>query len=363
MTDNVIVTHTKHDNIADKTQADVDRWIAEGNLPAGTLLADLVLPSDWNANHTIAGMTQLLSSIRDYVIVDMGGADYTMTDAEAVSFLKIIANEGVGSTLTWPSSSDAYYSIDQAISTQYTTHPITIACQSGGETAVLPAGLKGSCSLGVIPGLVIYSKTQQESAYMRQGTNGVNVQSADYTATADDSGKLIVFDDTVLHYLTISPASITDYGTNAVIYLTCENTEKCAVFPDTGVTISGNSFVYRGAMLTLQRDGDTDNWYSTSTEMSFIAAQNKSNDGTYYPLFRSANYGIVYKNTSNYIFTIASGVGTLTTNIVKVDDDAYGAGWNASLAVPTKNAIYDKIESGLTLGKSIGISSQYLALN
>lgn len=30
---------------------------------------------------------------------------------------------------------------------------------------------------------------------------------------------------------------------------------------------------------------------------------------------------------------------------ITVPDEAYGSGWNASLEVPTKNAIYDKIET------------------
>ena len=42
-------------------------------------------------------------------------------------------------------------------------------------------------------------------------------------------------------------------------------------------------------------------------------------------------------------FTFASGV--LSVDSVLVQDEVYGVGWNASLGVPTKNAIYDKIES------------------
>jgi hypothetical protein len=38
-------------------------------------------------------------------------------------------------------------------------------------------------------------------------------------------------------------------------------------------------------------------------------------------------------------------VGTLDATSVTVDDDAYAAGWDGSVAVPTKNAVYDKIES------------------
>ena len=37
--------------------------------------------------------------------------------------------------------------------------------------------------------------------------------------------------------------------------------------------------------------------------------------------------------------------GNTTTNDIIVPDEAYGAGWNGSMEVPTKNAIYDKIET------------------
>ena len=43
--------------------------------------------------------------------------------------------------------------------------------------------------------------------------------------------------------------------------------------------------------------------------------------------------------------TFDTATNTLATGIVTVSDEAYGAGWNGSLQVPTKNAIYDKIET------------------
>jgi hypothetical protein len=36
------------------------------------------------------------------------------------------------------------------------------------------------------------------------------------------------------------------------------------------------------------------------------------------------------------------------TGDLAVPDEAYGVGWNGSLEVPTKNAIYDKIETIVT---------------
>ena len=51
----ITIKHAKTDTIADWTQADLDAQIALGNFPAGTVLADIVLPSDWNNDHTVSG--------------------------------------------------------------------------------------------------------------------------------------------------------------------------------------------------------------------------------------------------------------------------------------------------------------------
>lgn len=56
------IRHTKTDTIPDWTQPELDAQIALGNYPSGTVLADIVLPSDWNADHTnpdIADVTGL----------------------------------------------------------------------------------------------------------------------------------------------------------------------------------------------------------------------------------------------------------------------------------------------------------------
>jgi hypothetical protein len=46
----------------------------------------------------------------------------------------------------------------------------------------------------------------------------------------------------------------------------------------------------------------------------------------------------------------------ITASTVSVTDDAYGAGWNGSTQVPTKNAVYDKIES-LVIGGGGGYAT------
>jgi len=49
----ITIKHAKTDTIADWTQADLDAQIALGNYPPGTLLADIVLPSDWNVPENV----------------------------------------------------------------------------------------------------------------------------------------------------------------------------------------------------------------------------------------------------------------------------------------------------------------------
>jgi hypothetical protein len=51
----ITIKHAKTDNISDWTQTDLDAQIALGNFPPGTVLADIVLPSDWNNSHTLSG--------------------------------------------------------------------------------------------------------------------------------------------------------------------------------------------------------------------------------------------------------------------------------------------------------------------
>lgn len=47
------IKHKKFDNISDWTQADLDVQIALGNYAPGTVLTDIVLPSNWNDDHDI----------------------------------------------------------------------------------------------------------------------------------------------------------------------------------------------------------------------------------------------------------------------------------------------------------------------
>ena len=73
----VTIKHAKTDTIADWTQSDLDAQIAAGNYPAGTVLADIVLPSDWNNNHTITGLGTIATQDASSVAITGGTVNNT----------------------------------------------------------------------------------------------------------------------------------------------------------------------------------------------------------------------------------------------------------------------------------------------
>jgi hypothetical protein len=68
----VTIKHAKTDTISDWTQTDLDAQIALGNFPPGTTLADIVLPSDWNHDHTVTGLGTMATQNANSVAITGG---------------------------------------------------------------------------------------------------------------------------------------------------------------------------------------------------------------------------------------------------------------------------------------------------
>lgn len=88
------ITHAKTDSITDWTQADLDAQIALGNFPAGTLLANIVLPSDWNAAHTIANATITNAMLVNGAVANLSGAN---TGDQTITLTGDVSGSGTGS--------------------------------------------------------------------------------------------------------------------------------------------------------------------------------------------------------------------------------------------------------------------------
>ena len=85
----ITVTHLKNNTIADWTQDQLDYQIRIGNYPSGTTLADIVLPSDWNADHFLEGfgVNIIENSSSDPLA---GGATFTGTAYDVSEYGSVV---------------------------------------------------------------------------------------------------------------------------------------------------------------------------------------------------------------------------------------------------------------------------------
>jgi len=77
----VIVKHNKTNSITDWTQAQLNEQIALGNFPSGTTLANIVLPSDWNNDHTLTGLGTMAEQDATAVAITGGTINNTTIGA------------------------------------------------------------------------------------------------------------------------------------------------------------------------------------------------------------------------------------------------------------------------------------------
>lgn len=101
-------------------------------------------------------------------------------------------------------------------------------------------------------------------------------------------------------------------------------------------------------LLTITAAGFDGNDYATGAQIDFeVSAAPSSNDMPTDIIFKTASDGtqaLVERLRINAAGNVVVA-NDLDASNVTVDDEAYGAGWNGSVEVPTKNALYDKIET------------------
>jgi hypothetical protein len=164
-----------------------------------------------------------------------------------------------------------------------------------------------------------------------------------------------------------------DGGTNIYASPTTDNVAIGTTTPTQKLTVVGTvsatAFVGDGSGLTnlgasAWTDGGTNVYPATTTDQVAIGTTTPvsgailtvngtlAGSGSGPMAITNANVGIG-TTTAGALLTIGStGQATVssagaiaTSSTVSVADDAYAAGWNGSTNVPTKNAIYDKIET------------------
>lgn len=122
------------------------------------------LPSDWNAQHVLEGMSEFQSAVKDTVLIDMGSDNYTMTLDESIAPIKIIINGGTGKTITYDLEAFNYMAPRQVFVSSFTSDNYTID-NGNGNTAPAIAGYAIDV---VVISTSITSLTGEDGRYARQ---------------------------------------------------------------------------------------------------------------------------------------------------------------------------------------------------
>lgn len=277
------IVHPKVNNIPDWTQADLDAQIALGNFPPGTVLADITQPSDWNDDHTLSGM---LNQISGYKIIDMGNADYTMTDDEASYSLFVVVNAGDGTkTLLMPTTSDSFYSAKIHFITGFAGNTFFFGSETGGAPTEIispfndiisyfPSGSplsmfnsmvhQGSIDASAV-GVITAASADKVYAAI---TGKLNTSSAGLvtkttvteSSAATDAGKRVYCSNASAVTYTIEPSSTANLGENATFRLQA-GAGGITIAAGAGVTLVGSTTVAAYDCITCDRDGTTETWY------------------------------------------------------------------------------------------------------
>jgi len=198
----VTVKHSKTNTITDWTQAYLNEQIALGNFPPGTLLADIVLPSDWNNNHTFTGTLDVTNG---------GTGAATLT-----GYVKGSGTSAFTASATIPNTDITGLG---TISTQNANNVSITGGSINGTTIGATTASTGKFSdltdTGLTSGRVTYASTGGNLTDSANLTfNGTTLTSAQQTNLATSSGNVQVGSTTATEKLDVSGGMIIRGTTN-----------------------------------------------------------------------------------------------------------------------------------------------------
>ena len=254
----ITIKHAKTDTIADWTQADLDAQIALGNYPAGTVLADIVLPSDWNNDHTISGTVPIAN----------GGTGQTTANAAINALLpsqtsnsgKVLSTDGSNTSWIAAGGTGTVTSVTGtapvSVATGTTTPVISMAAATGSVNGYLTStdwttfNSKAPATSGTS---ILYGNGSGGFSNVTIGTN-LTFSSGTLNATGGGGGDVV------------GPASATDNAIARYNLTTGKLIQNSVVtIDDDGNMAGADSFKYSGTPPTGTITPGT-MWFDASTE-------------------------------------------------------------------------------------------------
>lgn len=245
----------------------------------------------------------------------------------------VIANLTANALLEDPTNATIYYD-GVHLSSDGDDEAAPIAAIAIESAAVPPPGVQSTTT---IPGKLRMTPELQPSTFNNIALAGDAI---------DPNRALTLLTNTTAAAITLTSTPTVPDGVNGEI-VRLVNTGPMAVSLQDQATLASSNLRLWAPKVTLNT--------RESLELQYL-----SEVGDWVQVGRSgrdqylASGAIIDWNNGDLTLTHSANTLTLAGGALAVPDDAYAAGWNGSLQVPTKNAIYDKIE---TLGGAAGANT------
>ena len=205
---------------------------------------------------TTAQVSQLLTSVTGYILVNMGGDNYSLNDNQAIYSLIIAINTGDGTkSLNFPASSSA---TKPSVTTiwPFLSNGFTVTTDGGGTSVYINKAAPQRIS--IVSGNVANIDTYADSN-ARGETNGVtSVSTAAYSLTDIDKGSVAIGTRATAQTFTIALGNLVN---NLTCRVYCSGAGGITIAGAGGVTVTGHTTVATGASITIARDALTENYY------------------------------------------------------------------------------------------------------
>lgn len=247
----VTVNHAKTNAISDWTQAQLDEQIALGNFAPGTTLANIVLPSDWNNDHTLTGIGTMAEQDANNVAITGGTINGTTIGATTPSTGKFssVTTPSVTATtnnLTLSAISTGKINLNTATANQV---QITDATAANGQYTLLSRDNTGNeqrISANSSSGGVNFGISSAVAGAVKFYTNGFSELQAQVSRTASAVNYVQVTGATTLNTPIISAQGsdsnvslgLTSKGGNGINFYTNGTAARQAVILHTTGTIA-----------------------------------------------------------------------------------------------------------------------------
>ena len=216
--------------------------------------------SSWKLDQEFGFQKQVSMAIRDYVIIDIADADYTLTLEESTIGFKFIINSGTAQrTITVPTISDGIASVSSVYSLIFCASNISVTSESGGSPALILAQTASEEILYAY-GMIVVPLSESYAKKANEKTNGyAEKTTTTYTPVIADLGRVVSMNHASASTLTIPTEAAGGWYGDCKLIIRSGGAGGLTIAGSGGVTLVGVTSLTTNQIVTAYYTG-SDTW-------------------------------------------------------------------------------------------------------